>query len=359
MKKECYHTHHAARVEGMLGELNQSHVVLVRGTGSIGSRHLRLLRDRLGLKPIAFPTRQQSFTQLRSEGYEVATNLEEAKAFGTTAAIIATATSRHLADGRELIDAGCHVLIEKPIAVDSQGLSLLSARAHELDRSIFVACCLRFDAGLLLFRERLSEIGRIHFVRIECQSYLPDWRPGRDYRSGYAASKTEGGVLRDLIHEIDYATWIFGRPTQVWAKLQNHGILGIESEESADLEWNAPGDLPISVHLDYLTRKSQRTMRAFGEHGEIEWRAHEQQLILRIAGKDPQTITINADRDEMYVQQSLAFLNAIAGESSGNLASFDDGAFAIALCDAARTSSQSGASQDIRTVKSTQQASSV
>ncbi len=37
------------------------------------------------------------------------------------------------------------------------------------------------------------------------QSWLPDWRPDRDYRESYSARLDEGGVLRDLVHEIDYA----------------------------------------------------------------------------------------------------------------------------------------------------------
>ena len=49
-------------------------------------------------------------------------------------------------------------------------------------------------------------------VRVECQSWLPYWRPERDYRESYSARADEGGVLRDLVHELDYAIWAFGGP---------------------------------------------------------------------------------------------------------------------------------------------------
>ena len=120
-----------------------------------------------------------------------------------------------------------------------------------------MACALRFDSSLLLFRKHLTEIGRIRSVRIECQSFLPEWRPGTDYRNAYSARADEGGVLRDLIHEIDYAIWIFGlRPRS--CPLGKPGLLGIESDEFADILWEAPSGASVSIRLDYLTRIPRR-----------------------------------------------------------------------------------------------------
>ena len=49
-------------------------------------------------------------------------------------------------------------------------------------------------------------------AHVSCQSWLPDWRPGRDYRESYSARADEGGALRDLVPELDYATALLGRP---------------------------------------------------------------------------------------------------------------------------------------------------
>ena len=111
-------------------------------------------------------------------------------------------------------------------------------------------------------RDLLPQIGAVHAVRVECQSYLPDWRPGSDYRESYSARADEGGVLRDLIHEIDYATWLFGWPVAVTARYGNTGRLGIAAEEWAELAWEAPADVEVSMRLDYLTRPPRRVMRA-------------------------------------------------------------------------------------------------
>ena len=50
---------------------------------------------------------------------------------------------------------------------------------------------------------------RAHFT---FGSYLPGWRPGTDYRQSYSAQRRlGGGVLLDVIHEVDYAAWVLGR----------------------------------------------------------------------------------------------------------------------------------------------------
>ena len=45
--------------------------------------------------------------------------------------------------------------------------------------------------------------------------YLPDWRTNADYSKSYSASfEMGGGVLFDLIHEIDLAVNLMGQPEE-------------------------------------------------------------------------------------------------------------------------------------------------
>ena len=188
------------------------------------------------MQTIAVPCRLDRRLWLQKEGYATAGSLSETITDERSLLVVASDTNRHVEDALEGISLGCNsVLIEKPLASTLSDIPNLSATAAQKRAKVFVACNLRFDAGLILFRECLPEIGKLHHIRIEAQSYLPEWRPQRDYRESYSASSEQGGVLRDLIHEIDYAIWLFGKPAAVTAQLSNSGELGISAEESADI----------------------------------------------------------------------------------------------------------------------------
>src|SRR5262249_51275829 len=303
-------------------------------------RHLRALRD-LNMNAVAVPVREARLRELEDSGFRIAEKFV-ADQDSQKLAIIASASGRHVADALAALQHDCHVLVEKPLGTTIDGLARLESAVRKCDKKIFVASSLRFSDGLQEFRRQLKQIGRVHYVRVECQSFLPDWRPGRDYRASYSARAGEGGVLLDLIHEIDYATWIFGRAQSVFAILQNTRQLGIESEEIADLAWTAPSGATVSMRLDYLTRDPRRRMIAYGESGELEWDAVMQCLHLRLAGETVQTVMDTNDRDSLLRRQAQAFVEACSGGAPGDLCTLEEGAFAVALCDAARRSSASG-----------------
>lgn len=314
--------------------------VLVHGTGSIGMRHLRVLRERLGVETAALPVRAERVGDPALAPFHPVRNLGEARALGVTCAVIATDTGRHLADTEAALRAGLPVLLEKPVAPSIDGVAAIARLAEERGLMVRVGQNMRFLASLRAFRAALPAAGSLHAVRIECQSYLPSWRPDRDYRASYSARATDGGVLRDLVHEIDYACWLFGRPERVQARLGT-GRLGIESEEEAELSWQA-GSAMVSLRLDYLSKVARRRVRATGEGGEVEWDGLAHEVIVRTAdGKSTRTAH-PMERDDMMADQARTFLVALRGGPSCDLATLDEGTFAVAICDAARLSATQG-----------------
>jgi len=320
----------------------KTYVVAVLGTGSIGSRHLDVLRTLGGAQGLAIPRRPARAQELETQGGAVTGSLEQAADSGAGLCIIATETGRHVEDGLQALKLGFDVLMEKPLASDSAGARLLNEAAAKAKRKLYVGCVMRFSESLNIFRDRLPTIGDVHSVRIECQSYLPDWRPNQDYRDSYSARAVEGGVLLDLIHEVDYAGWIFGWPEGTRGKLTNTGRLGIESEEVAELNWATPSGTSVSIMLDYLSRTPNRRMRAFGSEGELTWDGIVNRVSLQLVGKSQVIENSDQERNAMFSAQTTAFIDAIAGAQDGRLASSDEGVWALAVCDAARRSSDSG-----------------
>src|SRR2546421_323520 len=69
-------------------------------------------------------------------------------------------------------------------------------------------------------------------AEVRTASWLPGWRPGRDYRATYSASRAlGGGVLRDMSHELDYPSWLFGPWRRLTALGGHLSPLEIESDD--------------------------------------------------------------------------------------------------------------------------------
>ena len=323
--------------------------VAVIGTGSAGLRHLQALRALPDVEPVAVPVRRPRVAELAGEGYAGCGSVREAAEAGVRAAIIATDTGRHVEDALAAVACGMDLLIEKPVAATLADAQRLGREAARLGRRVWVGCTIRFSESLGAAREHLPEIGRIHSVRVECQSYLPDWRPSRPYRDTYAARPGEGGVLLDLVHEIDYTSWLFGWPKALHAQLANTGILGIAEEEAADLQWTTPGGARVSMALDYVTRPARRRLQACGERGTIEWDGLRGTVSLEPATGPGRVWPSSQTRDDTFRLQAEAFLKAVAGgPADPRLATLDEGARAVAVCEAARRSGRSRREEAVR-----------
>lgn len=310
--------------------------IAVVGTGSIGLRHLNILKEIPGVEPVAIPKRAERRAALSAEGWTVCAGLAEAAEQGARTAVIASDSGAHAADALKALDCGMDLLVEKPLGVDAREALAVAEKAKGLGKKLWVGCVLRFSESLGLFREHLPKIGKIYSVRIECQSYLPDWRPNRPWRDSYSVRKGEGGVLRDLIHEIDYALWIFGKSEKVGARLKNTGQLCVAEEDFAEIFWETESGISVSLCLDYLSRIPRRRMTAFGAQGNLEWDGMARRTRLSLPEGTEEWQSAQAG-DAMYRTQMEAFLKALCSEGSqGEAASGWDGVEALKVCDAAR-----------------------
>lgn len=277
--------------------------------------------------------RPEAAAELKAAGVAVAQDLASA---GASACVVASETSRHSADAEAAFALGLDVLVEKPLAPDAAEGRRLAESAKRRGRRAYVACVMRFSPSLALVKERLPEVGALHAVRAECRSYLPDWRPGRDHKAGYSADAAQGGVLRDLVHEVDYCGWLFGFPTRAAGTAANLGRLGIKAEEAAEILWTLPGGAPLSIGLDYLTRRARRGLVADGERGTLAWDALTGTVTLTPLSGPARSDSRPEDVDGRFLAQAKAFLGELGGGRDERLASFEDGVKALDVLDAAR-----------------------
>lgn len=227
-------------------------VALVVGYGSIGARHARLLRQ-LGCRT-AVVSRQPADTLPVDNGPYYPSVEEAIAAERPSYVVVANETSRHLSTLTALADAGYEgtVLVEKPLFDRSRAVP------DQRFAAAFVGYDKRFHPVLGALRARLSDQRAIS-AQVYVGQYLPDWRPGTDYRTGYSAhAALGGGVLRDLSHEFDYLGWLFGPWRRIAAVGGRLGSLEIDSDDCWAVLMSFARCPMATVQLNYLDRAGRR-----------------------------------------------------------------------------------------------------
>lgn len=195
--------------------------------------------------------------------------------------LIATPTHLHLEQALNVARHGFDLFIEKPLSHNGAGLDELAEAVEKMKLVTLVGCNMRFHPGPSKVKQLLDEkqLGRILFARIHCGSYLPDWRPGTDYRQNYAArDETGGGCILDCIHEIDLARWYLGEVQEVVCVAGHLSSLEIETEDVAILVCRHTSGAISEIHLDYVQRTYERGCEIVGELGTIFWDFRGQQV---------------------------------------------------------------------------------
>jgi predicted dehydrogenase len=235
--------------------------ILVVGLGSIGRRHLDNLRR---LEPDA------DITMMHQRAFTV----EAALRAKPDAALICGPASMHVETALPLARAGVHLFIEKPLATSTDDAAELVALCGRARLTLAVGYNLRFVPSLRAFRAAFhgGAVGRLASVRAEVGQYLPDWRPGSDYRRSVSASaELGGGVALELSHEIDYVRWLCGEVEEVFARAGQLSELEIDVEDTLEMLIRFEGGALGSIHLDMTQRKPVRTCRLMGTEGALQW----------------------------------------------------------------------------------------
>jgi predicted dehydrogenase len=224
---------------------------LVVGLGSIGRTHARTLAE-LGATV-------EVVTQRESDVGTAHPTIEAAFADGEfDYCVVSSATGDHAGDVSALAEAGFGgtLLVEKPVTARSGEFPT----GADFER-VGVGYNLRFHPAVHWLEQQLSGEAAL-VVDVAAQSYLPEWRPGRDHRETASAGRARGGgVLRDLSHEIDLMLALFGEPREVLALGGNLGGLGIDAESAVSAALELERAPVATLRLSYLDRMPERRVR--------------------------------------------------------------------------------------------------
>lgn len=203
------------------------------GAGLIGRKHLRTIAAQPGADLVALVDPAPAAVDLAAEqGVPCfADTGEMLAALAPDGVVVATPTPLHLDPVLAALEAGAHVLVEKPIAATDDEAARIIAAADRTGRQVLVGHHRRHYPVLTQARELLASgaIGDLvtvhgHWTVLKAGGdyWVADWRR---YRAA-------GPVLVNLIHEFDTLRHVCGEITSVQAEMTNH-VRGWEKEDAA------------------------------------------------------------------------------------------------------------------------------
>jgi predicted dehydrogenase len=245
------------------------------GLGNMGSAHSRWLLEgkvaRTNLAAVC-DVNPAKLEKLPAEVKRFTDHKEMLKSGEIDAVLIATPHYFHTTQGIDALEAGLHVLVEKPISVHKADCQRLIA-AHKNPKQVFAAMFnqrtdhfYRKIRGLITSGE-LGEIRRIQWT-------ITNWfRTEAYYASGgwRATWSGEGGgvLLNQCPHNIDLFWWMFGMPSRVRAfcALGKYHKIEVEDDVTAYFEY------PNGATATFITSTGEspgtNRLEIVGERGKV------------------------------------------------------------------------------------------
>ena len=237
---------------------SRKYKILFFGLGSIGLRHAKLLLNHFNVDIYAFRTKKgQEKNHLNIREFH---DIESAFSIKPDIAFITNPTFLHVDTAIECAKRGIHLFIEKPLSCNLKKLQKLNSLMRKNNIYSYVAFCLRFHPVIGRLKETL-ENEKVLYVRNENASFLPNWRPKQDYKKTYSADPSKGGgVIFDMIHELDYNQYLFGEIKAIEGEYGKASDLDIKCEDYAELHCELKGKTKVHISLDCFSHKNIRIL---------------------------------------------------------------------------------------------------
>ena len=332
---------------------------LIAGLGSIGRRHFRNLIA-LGEKDIVLlRSHRATLPDDELAGYPVSTDLQQAlKKHKPDAVIVANPTSLHLDVAIPAAEAGCHILLEKPVSNSLERLDVLQNAAQESGSKILVGFQFRYHPTLNKARELIQAgaLGKVLTVHVHWGEYLPQWHPWEDYRQSYAA-RTElgGGVILTLTHPLDYLRYLIGEVDSLWSVNGHISPLEVDVEDVAEVGLKFTNGAIGGVHLNYFQRPPVHRLEIAGTDGTLRWdnvdsTLHFYKMPAHFGSYSdhPPAPVIETfsppkgfERNQLFLTQTKHFIETVRGEAEP-VCDLNDGIKALKMALAAYESQKRG-----------------
>ncbi len=267
--------------------------VALLGYGHIGKRHAAVIRSIAGASLVAICDEDAS-VKPAEEDTDIPwfTSIEALLQSGIEFELVSIATPNglHEAHALQLLQAGKHVLIEKPMALNSAGCNRIIQAAAHFNKQVFCVMQNRYAPAAQWLKGIMEQklLGSIYLVQINCF-----WNRDARYYTGkgwHGNKELDGGTLfTQFSHFVDSLYWLFGDIENIQSTFGNfsHRRL-IEFEDTGliqfDLKSGGKGSFQYTTSV--YDRNLESSMTIIAENGTV-----------KIAGQYMDEVTVCHIRD--------------------------------------------------------------
>ena len=275
--------------------------VAVIGAGSMGKNHIRVFRGMPDVELIAVVDSNPEAREQISHLYCIPTYSsyqEMLERERPDAVSVVVPSQLHFTVTKYLLEAGCHVLVEKPIATNLDDARDLVATAERMDRILAVGHVERFNPAILELKRRLDavELGTIF------QIYARRLGP-------FPSRIQDVGVIMDLAtHDLDVMRFLTGR-NYVRVHAETRQVLNRPHEDLLTGIIRFEDNMLGLLEINWITPTKIRELYVTGERGMFKVNYITQDL----------TFFENAETNGHAGWQALSLLR---GVSEGNVMQF-------------------------------------
>jgi predicted dehydrogenase len=294
--------------------------ILIIGVGSIGERHLRCFQN-TGRCDLTFCEVNEELRESIAERYQIEhcfADLAAAIVDGPDAAVICTPADQHISLARELATAGIHLLIEKPLSTNSEGIAALCelAELNSLTAGVaFVTRCHPLVQRLWAEIRGLADTDQVVQATFVGGQDFPFFRPA--YRDiYYARHDSGGGAIQDaMTHSVNTMQWLIGPMTSLVTDANHLVLPGVAVEDTVHV-LARHGKIMSSWSLNQHQRANETTIQIICQQTILKLEFHTQRLLKMTETGKPWEVLLESqlERDDSFVAQAEMFLDALAGQ---------------------------------------------
>ena len=263
---------------------------LIVGTGDIARKRIFPAIDaepRSNIYAVCDIAKERAESAAADFGAHAYTDYKEALADENIDAVyVSTPVFLHVPQAIEALNAGKHVIVEKPVGVSYLDAGKLTAAAEKSDCKCAVAYFRRFSDRYKMAKEMLDkgEFGQVVLLRMTYFSWFnPAGEDPKFWR--VVPEKSGGGPLSDMgSHMFDVMIGLFGLPQSVFARVATN-THSYSAEDSSVMVMTYDDGPQVTASFHWNSKTWSHEFEIIGTEAKVKWHPYDGPTILKTVGR--------------------------------------------------------------------------